>query len=241
MLAAGLLLSGHRYLLLDLSAGKALFAGANAFLASFVTWAIARELDPDRVSRAYLAQSLLIPLSLLYGPLAVLPSTIALASSRYLARISGLTWTIWDRLILLFAPLGFMLYYQNPVFGFVGSLIFGVDACLDKRVPHNKVFSFSLALLSILYTGFFSNANLEIPSAGAQLILVAVAFISLVRLFKIRAVKSLTDFNELAIQPARLRVAILIALLLPLISIGLAGVSPDQFALVIIALVASGL
>lgn len=211
MLAAGLLLSGHRYLLLDLSAGKSLFAGANAFLASFVTWAIARELDPDRVSRAYLPQSLLIPLSLLYGPLAVLPPTIALASSRYLTRISGLTWTIWDPLILLFAPLGFMLYYQNPVFGFVGSLIFGADACL------------------------------EIPSADAQIILVAVAFISLVRLFKIRAVKSLTDFNELDIQPARLRVAILIALLLPLISIGLAGVSPDQFALVIIALVASGL
>jgi len=241
MLASSLILTAFKIFFRGELIADTLIEAALLFLASFLAWALARELDPDRVTRAYLAQGLVIPVWLFIGPIPILPSSIVLLSSRYLSRISGKGWTLWDRLLLLISAIGIMLFFQNPVFGFFGGLIFAVDGCLDKNFKNNILLSATAITLSFTYTLFVWHPKPLYSSSAELLFLGVIGAISLVRIRRLRTVKSLTDQNELPVQPKRLRAAILLAVLLPLISIGFLTGDFNQFTLLLITLVTSAL
>jgi hypothetical protein len=240
-LMTGLFIFGYKYYGDNVIFSQAIVLGTGAFFASFVVWAISRELDPDRASRASLAQLLLVPAWLLTGPLAILPSTIVIGSSRYLSHITGLSWTRWDRLALLLGATGMMLYFQEPAFGLFGALVFGMEAFLNDDRPANIRLFIVSTMSSAIYILYFWQASSASRSSIGEIILSASAFFALVHFLRIKTIVSLSDYNEKAIEPKRLRLAIVASLSLPVMSYYFFSGNPQQFALILLALVASAI
>ncbi|MDH5374056.1 MAG: hypothetical protein OEX97_14020, partial [Acidimicrobiia bacterium] len=74
----------------------------NASVGSFLGWALAREIDPDRPNSAALSGALTGTAIALLGPALLLPVTLVLVTARLLHRSTGLPPTLFD----LFALIG---------------------------------------------------------------------------------------------------------------------------------------
>ena len=238
MIASSLIIVVFALYTKEASFVDAVIEGGQIFIASFLAWALARELDPDRVSRAYLAQGMLILIWLYGGPLHTLSSSIVLLSSRYISQITGKKWTRRDRYILLATSIGFMLYFQTPVFGTFAFLSFAANAYLEKT-PKLTIPSVTAIVLSLAYSFTVwhpepgENSSLEI------LFLLLVGILTVLRIMQLKNVESLTDNHGLPIQANRLKAALLLALLLPVVSVGYFAGEINQFWLLLIALAAS--
>lgn len=127
VIAAGLRLAGGAELL------PAAFYGVVASLATFLAWALGREIDPDHDSAALIAAPLALLGYLWVGAAAVLPLYAALATLRVVARTVGMTPLPADALLLALGA-GATAYFGSTAVALV--LVFAL--WLDGRLPEGS-------------------------------------------------------------------------------------------------------
>lgn len=222
----------------DFNLGRAILVSANAALASFIAWAISRELDPDRAWRAHLSQILLIPAAIAAGPLALLPSALVIGTSRYLTGITGLRWTKFDHLAISLGSLALMVSSQNPALGIVGTLTLFLAARAGIGMVSGRYALFCAAITGV-YSLFFWEQPFAPLSPLGGLLMALLSALTLLRVLRLREVRTRSDHGAKRIEPERLRAAILIALALPVLSLWMGVAALVQFGPLLAALAAT--
>ncbi len=103
----------------------------NAGVASFLAWAIARELDPDRPAAGTAAAVISGVVSIVVGPSMLLVTVLALLTARILHRSTGLPPTLLDLLALL----GVAYVGSRSASGWAVGLALAFAVARDHRLP----------------------------------------------------------------------------------------------------------
>lgn len=193
--------------------------GLYAYLASLVTWIIARELDPDRNFVAYIAQVLILIGGFYSSPIPLIFSALTIFSSRFLTKIAGLAIRDWEVFFAVGASFAIMFGLQNPSIALFLALLFVIDGQLKNAYQHStSMAAISLAAL-LIYMVVHWPIDYSLPSANMLLVLGSLLTLALIRVARWKRVTSMTDHGHLPLQIARLKWSASLALFLPISSI----------------------
>ncbi len=123
--------SGALALAVNLDTKGALGYAFNAGVGSFLGWAVARELDPDRPNSAALSGIFAGATIAFFGEALLLPVTLALVTSRVLHRSTGLPPTLFDVLALV----GVAYAGGTSTAGWAAGLALAFAVARDHRLP----------------------------------------------------------------------------------------------------------
>ena len=187
--------------------------GFNRSMAAFLSWAIARELDPDAKTAAFYGVPVIFVLMFFSGPMMVLPCFFILASIRLLTRTSGNAPTNFDLILIMFFSFYLYLFYSFlfPLFGAVYIII---DARLKGGQSRNIIYAGFMLLISLL--SFINLYTIERVDTSIILI-IAVSMIAAVfsfRLSTLKQVLSRSDNDLYYLSPRRIKAAGIVTLLL---------------------------
>ena len=117
----------------------------------YLSWALARELDPDDRVAAFisLAASLLAAIAVDAPGLLIVFTTLGLV--RVVNRSSGIAARKSDSVILLLLVLAVMYTTESPFFGVVAALAFILDGTLKDPLRHHWVFGLISLAATIVY------------------------------------------------------------------------------------------
>jgi hypothetical protein len=198
-------------------APQSLWTGLNTFLAALVAWAVARELDPDREPGGHVAAGWAVAAALIFGPLPLLPAALFIGFGRLLTRIVGLVPLFTDALGLLLVPLGMMLYHSDPLYGLLPAIAFALDAVFERELGRSAVFALLAAAATAAQLILAGVPPHTVNSQLTTLIAGAVAFLTVLKLFRMGAIRVKTDVNGLPVSLARVRAFTIFALVMALL------------------------
>jgi hypothetical protein len=207
----------------------ALSAGLNAALAVFVAWGLAREFDPDREVLSQLAVPLAVAGVIVHGPLPLLPAAAFVGTARFLVRITGLPVRPIEVLVVFLLPLGLMPVYHLPQLGLLSALTFLAEARFEGWPRRELLLAGLAVVITVTYTILYPLPAFTWPSAGVLVGAGLVALLMLVKIARMQAPASSTDFNDQPVSLPRLRAKLAIALLIGLLA--LAGGNPGFWLL----------
>jgi len=195
-------------------AGKEVLDSASwgfiASLAVFLSWALARELDPEYDLSAFVTTGLsLFGLMVLRLPTLMLLFWILLLT-RIVNRTSGLPARRLDSLFLLLLA-GWLTFNENVLVGVMTSLAFFIDGFLSQPQRHQFLF----AGIQVVISGISFYVNGVIFYEGTVVLTLAVAVMSslfLVVIVDSRKVRAFGDQKAELLDPRRVQSAQLIAL-----------------------------
>lgn len=214
----------------------------NAGVASFLAWAIGRELDPDRPAAGLAGAALSAVMSILIGPSLLLVTVITLLTLRVLHRSTGLPPTLLDLLALL----GVAYAGSQSTSGWAVGLALAFAVARDHRLPDPAPRRQLIAAFLIAAAATASAVaggvpyDWAVPTLSESGLLVAgvVAALSL----RIYAPASVTDHTGRPIDAVRLQSARMGALGTGVLtaalsgSAGIAALSPLWSAVIAVAL-----
>lgn len=149
--------------------GSAFNAGAGSFLG----WALAREIDPDRPNSAVLSGALTGTTIALLGPSLLLPVVLVLVVARLLHRSTGLPPTLFDLLALI----GVAYIGGTSTVGWACGMTLAFAVARDHRLPSPAP---RIQLLAAFLTAGAASAsaaisgvstNWELPDTGAMVVM----------------------------------------------------------------------
>ncbi len=190
--------------------------GFNKAMAAFLSWSIARELDPDAKTEAFYGIPVIFLIMFFSGPVMILPCFFILSSIRLLTRTVGHAPTNFDLIMVLFFSFYLYLFYSFlfPLFGAVYIL---ADARLKGGQPKNLVYGIFMLLISLL--SFINLYTIEKVDTSI-FVIIAVSVIAALfsfRLSTLKQVLSRSDNDLYYISPRRIKAAGIITLLLAII------------------------
>ncbi|MCH7662513.1 MAG: hypothetical protein IH859_01420 [Chloroflexi bacterium] len=191
----------------------------NSALASFIAWALARELDPDRETVSLLAIPFAATIIIIFGPVALLPSVVFIGSARFLTRITGLPPRRIEVLFILLLPLAIMLYYQNAVFGLLAAFTFGLEASFEKFPRKESLYTVFALLVTAAMIGYVGLPTMTSPGMLSGLIAGVISLLVVIKVVRLRQPQSRSDFNDQPIRVARLRAMMLLTMLIALMAL----------------------
>ena len=192
----------------------------NAAIAGFIGWALARELDPDRETISLLAIPLVATMVIFFGPIPVLPSAVFIGTSRFLIRITGLPPRRVEVLFIFVLPLALMFYYQNPVFGLLATLTFGLEAYFEKfGRSEETLYALFALLVTLIYIGYVGLPEFNSPSKLYGGLTAAISLLVVLKVIRMRQPQSRSDFNDQPISLVRLRGKILLTVLIAVLTL----------------------
>ena len=145
----------------------------NAGVGSFLGWALAREIDPDRPNSAVLSGALTGMTIALLGPSLLLPVVLVLVASRLLHRSTGLSPTLFDLLALI----GVAYVGGTSIVGWACGMALAFATARDHRLPSpaprfQLIAAFLMAGAASAGTSISGvSANWELPDPGAMVVL----------------------------------------------------------------------
>jgi len=209
--------AGALALLYQLFLGANLVAGFsyafNAAATTFLGWALAREIDPDREYSAFLAAGLGLLGFFLYGPPGLLVLLLVLVSIRAINRIIGPPATILDSLLLI--GLGFILTLQYGMLpGFLAAGALFLDGFLPAPNRRNLLFGVLMVVFLVAY-GIVEGFSIKLTGfePAAFLILAMVTGLFIPVIFSYRRVRTACDLPGASLIPLRLQAGMVFALL----------------------------
>ncbi|HSG79364.1 MAG TPA: hypothetical protein VLD62_07290 [Acidimicrobiia bacterium] len=192
---------------------EAFVAGARAGGGTFLGWAIARELDPDRPWSAGVAAVLAFVVSFIGDPMLAVAG-VALLASRIAVRSTGLHPTPVDLLVVI----GAAAYAATRTGGFPVAVVLGLSLVVDGRLPGGSKRRVAIAGYGVLGAAVTSAAvagNLvpdPTAAAGWDWLLVAVAVVGSVLVLRPPNVTSRSDWTDRPLEARRLRASRIVAL-----------------------------
>ena len=185
----------------------------NVAVTFFLSWALARELDPDRDYSAFLAAGLGLLGFFIYGPPDLLSLLLVLVSVRVINRTVGPPATVFDSLILL--GLGsFLTLGGDLASGLLASGAFLLDGFLFPQNRRNLFFAGLMAIFVVVYwilEAFPVKLTAVNPNGYLILGLVTVMFVPVI--YSYRRVRSVCDRSGVPLDPTRVRTGMVFALL----------------------------
>ena len=212
--------------------------GFIASLAVFLSWAIARELDPEYDLSAFVTVGLsLFGLIFFDDPIIIVLFWILLLT-RVVNRTSGLPARMLDSLFLL-ALAGWLTFYGNITVGLMTSLAFLLDGILSRPRRHQLLFA-GLPLLIIAIPFYLDSIKFgeNELSLTLELAVVVVSLLFLLIIFDSRKVRAVADQTAELLDPMRVQsaqvVALATAILISLLhgSLGIVAIMPLWAAIV---------
>ncbi|HUV79269.1 MAG TPA: hypothetical protein VMW40_00330, partial [Candidatus Bathyarchaeia archaeon] len=206
--------------------------GFIASLAVFLSWAIARELDPEYDLSAFVTAGLsLFGLIFFDDPIIIVLFWILLLT-RVVNRTSGLPARMLDSLFLL-ALAGWLTFYGNITVGLMTSLAFLLDGILSRPRRHQLLFA-GLPLLIIAIPFYLNSIKFgeNELSLTLELAVVVVSLLFLLIIFDSRKVRAVADQTAELLDPMRVQsaqvVALATAILISLLhgSLGIVAIMP---------------
>ncbi len=186
--------------------------GFIASLAVFLSWAIARELDPEYDLSAFVTAGLsLIGLIFFDEPIIIVLFWILLLT-RVVNRTSGLPARMLDSLFLLVLA-GWLTFYGNVIVGLMTSLAFLLDGVLSH--PRKRQLLFACLPLLIIAIPFYLNGikfGENELSLTLELAVLVVSLLFLLVIFDCRKVRAVADQTEELLDPMRVQSAQVLAL-----------------------------
>lgn len=193
-----------------------LAAALAATLSTLGAWAVTRELVPDDNPAAFVSLVLAFGAQLLWGPVTVIPLFVTLVLMRIVNRSPGMP-PRWIEAALL---AGFLTWAMSrlgdPIIGIAAAVAFYLDASLS-RPARWQLLTGTACLLASLY--FVLRDGVRMPAmavsgdawlAIASVVLLSFGFI----LLRTREVLAVGDVSRTALDPARVRGGMFIALFL---------------------------
>lgn len=187
--------------------------GFNRAMAAFLSWAIARELDPDAKTAAFYGIPMIFILMFFSGPIMVLPSFFILTCIRIVTRTAGNAPTNFDLLAIMFFSLYLYLFYSF-LFPLFGAIYIIIDARLKGGQSKNIIYGGFMLIISLL--SFINLYTIERVDTSVIIILAvsAIAAVFSFRLSTLKQVLSRSDNELYYISPRRIKAAGIITLLL---------------------------
>ena len=215
-------------------AGSALQQSLVFLLAVFATWALARELDPDDPSAAFIAMAVGLAVVLAAPSPDLLIAFTTLGLMRIVNRSSGLAARKTDSVLLVVLSVAVMYVSDSPFFGLVAALAFFLDGSLREPLRHQWVFGLVSIGATVVYM-VDHDIGLAYFSAPGSLIewltLLSVLLLALDALLP-GEVKARGDFTDRRLDPGRVHGAVAVALAATLQGLN----RPGQLAVIIAAI-----
>jgi hypothetical protein len=196
-------------------------AGVVAALAVFGTWALGRELAPDRNASAFVCMALGFGVLFVAESASLLTLFVTLFLVRIVNRSVGLPARLTDSIVVVSLVFWAVYDLSGPWFAVVAAMAFCFDAMLPEA--HRRQLLFAIVCLA----GFWlwnwqvgsDGVDIAAPGLRSQLAVSVVTLGFLITIARTKAVASLADATAKALTPARVQAGMLVALLMALQSL----------------------
>jgi hypothetical protein len=218
----------------DGSPVEVLLRGLNVALVLFVTWALARELDPDDPSAAFISLAGGVLVAVVIDLPGVLAAFAALGLIRIVNRSTGLAARKTDSVVLVLLSIAVIYWTRSPLFGGVAALAFLLDGSLKDPLRHQWVFALLCLGASVVY---MVDHDIGLGHLGAPDSLfewLAVLFLLMFALDVVltREIRSRGDVNNRPLDLNRVRGGMVVGLLAALQGLD----RPDGVAVIVAAI-----
>jgi hypothetical protein len=178
-----------------------------------LTWALARELDPDNNASAFISVVLGLATFVLFPPTSLLVLFWLVLVSRILNRITGISPQLLDVVGIVSLAI-FMSWRESWIFGVLTALVLFTNSWLDNEKKRGTLLLIIvivpvLVLLFNFKNDFLMNAD---PSTEIIIFLTACTVLFVPVIYKTNSLKTFTDMTSEPISVIRLRVTRIMAL-----------------------------
>jgi hypothetical protein len=184
-------------------------------LVLFGSWALARELDPDDNTAAFISMAAAIVAAVVVEPPGILIVFVTLGLVRIVNRSTGMPARVTDSLLLTALSIGMMYLLHSPFFGAVAALAFFLDGSLKE--PLRRQWLYGLVCLggSVVYTvdHGFSFSRVTAPDTLFEWISLLFLIIFALDALLLKRVRSHGDTNRKTLDVARVRGGMAVGLL----------------------------
>jgi hypothetical protein len=214
--------------------GAVLLRALNLVLALFLSWALARELDPDDQTVAYISLAAGVLVGMLLDSPGLLAAIAALGLIRVVNRSTGLPARKSDSMVLVLLTIAVIYWTGSPLFGGVAALAFILDGSLKEPLRHQWVFALVCLGGMVVYL-VDHDSGLGLPGTPDSLFeWLSVLFLLMFALgiLLTRRIRSRGDINDRPLLVGRVRGGMAVGLLAALQSVD----RPENVAVIVAAI-----
>ena len=214
--------------------GAVLLRALNLVLALFLSWALARELDPDDQTVAYISLAAGVLVGMLLDSPGLLAAIAALGLIRVVNRSTGLPARKSDSVVLVLLTITVIYSTGSPLFGGVAALAFILDGSLKEPLRHQWVFALVCLGGMVVYL-VDHDSGLGLPGTPDSLFeWLSVLFLLMFALgiLLTRRIRSRGDINDRPLLVGRVRGGLAVGLLAALQSVD----RPENVAVIVAAI-----
>jgi hypothetical protein len=212
-----------------------LLRALNFALVLFVAWALARELNPDDQSVAFISLAAGVLVAVTIDSPGVLAAFATLGLIRIVNRSTGLAARKSDSALLLLLSIAAIYRNDSPLFGFVAALAFVLDGSLKYPLRHQWAFALVCLGAMVVYMVDHDIGLGQVSVPGSLFEWLAVLFLLVFGLDTIltRTVRARGDVNYRPLDLNRVRGGMVVGLLA-----ALQGMARPESVAVIVAAIA---
>lgn len=206
----------------------------NLALALFLSWALARELDPDDQTVAFISLAAGVLVGMLLDSPGLLAAVATLGLIRVVNRSTGLPARKSDSVVLVLLTITVIYWTGSPLFGGVAALAFVLDGSLKEPLRQQWVFALVCLGGMIVYL-VDHDSGLGLPGTPDSLFeWLSVLFLLMFALdiLLTRRIRSRGDINDRPLLVGRVRGGMAVGLLAALQSVD----RPENVAVIVAAI-----
>jgi len=214
---------------------SAVLAAALRFaLLIFVAWALARELDPDDPSAAFISLGLGLLVAVTADTPGLLAAFATLGLVRMVNRTTGLAARTTDSLLLLLLSIGTIYWTASPLFGAVAAVAFALDGSLRDPLRHQWVFALVCLGGTVVHLvdHDLGPGSVGVPDSLFEWLSVLFLLMFALYLLLTRGVRSRSDVGDRALDLNRVRGGMAVGLLAAVQGLG----RPESVAVIVAAI-----
>ncbi|MGK2925321.1 MAG: hypothetical protein ACSLE2_06845 [Lysobacterales bacterium] len=211
-----------------------LLQALNLALALFLSWALARELDPDDQTVAFISLAAGVLVGMLLNSPGVLAAIAALGLIRIVNRSTGLPARKSDSVVVVLLTIAVIYWTGSPLFGGVAAVAFILDGSLKEPLRHQWVFALVCLGGMVVYL-VDHDSGLGLPDTPDSLFeWLSVLFLLMFALgiLLTRRIRSRGDINDRPLLVGRVRGGMAVGLLAALQSVD----RPENVAVIVAAI-----
>jgi hypothetical protein len=204
-------------------------------LVLFVSWALARELDPDDNPAAFISLGCGLLVALALGNPGILIAFVTLGLVRIVNRSTGLAARKTDSVVLTILSIVVIYVTGSPMFGVVAALAFVFDGSLKDPLRHQWLFGLVCLGATVVYMvdHDISLGQIRVPDALFEWLSVLVLLIFALNILLTKKVRSKGDIGRRPLDVKRVRGGMTVGLLA-----ALQGINELPGVAVIVAVIA---
>ena len=217
------------------SPALALQQGLLLALVVFVSWALARELDPDDNPTAFISLACGVVVALVLDNPGLLVAFATLGLVRIVNRSTGLAARKTDSVLLMILAIVTLYTTESPLFGAVAALAFILDGSLKDPLRHQWIFGLVCLGATVVYMvdHDISPGQIRVPDSLFEWLSLAFLLIFALNILLTRKVCSTGDVSHRRLDVKRVRGGMAVGMLA-----ALQGINELRGVAVIVAVIA---